>query len=392
MILRPTLLRRLALGLCVVALRVLGQTTDTVRLDLFHTPGCTECEQVKRCVLPEITERFEGLYELVWHDMTQSETIPLLVAYQQRCNNRDNGRVSIIVDHTEFLSGYATISTGLCDRINEALINRQRPEWKPPSPPALEGAKAKNVVRQRASTLTFSVVAIGGLLDGINPCAISTLIFFMSILAVSKATRRTRLLVGISFIAASFAVYLALGLGFLYAFRQAPNFALVKKVIEVALGLCMIPLALLSFRDAFRFRKSQRPDDVTLQIPKKIKDRIHSFMNSRLGASGPVVGGIVTGAGVTILESVCTGQSYVPVLMYMVKGNCSDLCSWLLLITYNLLFVLPLTVVFVCFHRGMQLKSLILWSRNNLVIAKILLGCFFAAMAVLLLWHNGGHH
>ena len=153
----------------------------------------------------------------------------------------------------------------------------------------------------------------------------------------------------------------------------------------------MIPLAALSFRDALRFRKSHRPGDVTLQIPKKIKDRIHSFMNSRLGASGPVVGGLVTGAGVTVLESVCTGQSYVPVLMYMVKGNCSDLCSWVLLVTYNLLFVLPLTIVFICFHRGMQLKALISWSRDNLVVAKILLGFFFAAMAVLLLWHNGGH-
>jgi cytochrome c biogenesis protein CcdA len=100
----------------------------------------------------------------------------------------------------------------------------------------------------------------------------------------------------------------------------------------------------------------------------------------------PILGGVVTGAGVTILESVCTGQSYVPVLMYMLKDNPSDLCSWLLLVTYNLLFVLPLAVVFICFHRGMQLKVLVDWSKRNLVVVKLLLGLFFAAMAVLLLW------
>lgn len=381
-----------ALFLTFADMTARADMTSQVRLDLFYSPGCTECEHVKREVFPELESRFEGFYELVWHDMTKSETIPLLVAYQERCKNSDNGRVSIVVDHTGFLSGYEVISTGLLDRVDEALVQRQDPQWKPPTPPALQDKQASTaVVKQRASALTFSVVAAGGLLDGFNPCAISTLIFFMSVLAVAKATRRTRLLVGVSFIGASFAVYMALGLGFLFAFRQAPNFPLVKKVVEIVLGLCMIPLAALSFRDAFRFRKSHRPDDVTLQIPKKIKERIHSFMNSRLGVGGPIIGGLVTGAGVTILESVCTGQSYVPVLMYMLKQNCSDFWSWMLLITYNLLFVLPLAVVFYSFHRGMQLKSLISWSRNNLVIVKILLGIFFTAMAILLLWHNGGH-
>ncbi len=360
---------------------------EKVRLDLFFSPGCTECEHVKREVFPELTTQFESFYELFSHDMTQSETIPLLVAYQERCGNTENGRVSIVVDHTVFLSGYETISTGLFDRVNEALVARQDPQWVAPRPPLEEKGKgtAEKAVRERASGLTFSVVALGGLLDGFNPCAISTLIFFMSVLAVAKATRRTRLLVGVSFISASFFVYMALGLGFLYAFRQVPNFSVVKKTVEIVLGLCMIPLAVFSFRDAFRFRKSQRPDDVTLQIPKKIKERIHAFMNTRLGWGGPVIGGLVTGAGVTVLESVCTGQSYVPVLMYMLKTDSSDCCSWVLLITYNLLFVLPLAVVFVCFHRGMQLKALIAWSRRNLVVVKIFLGLFFTAMAILLL-------
>lgn len=359
-----------------------------VRLDFFYSPGCTECEQVKKEVLPQLSKRFRDSYELFMHDMTEAETIPLLIAYQDRCGNTDNGRVSLVVDHTVFISGYEAAATGLVDQVSAALQRRGEPGWKfPRSPFDTDDEDAKvEIVRQRAGGMTFSVVAIGGLLDGLNPCAISTLIFFMSVLVVTKASRRTRLLVGVSFISASFLVYTALGLGVMYAFRQAPNFALTKKVVEIILGLCMLPLAFLSCRDALRFRKSQRPSDVTLQIPKKTKERIHRFMNSRLGWGGPVLGGLVTGAGVTVLESVCTGQSYVPVLMYMLKQDCTDFCIWVLLIIYNLLFVLPLAVVFVCFHRGMELKSLITWSRKNLVAVKILLGFFFAAMAVLLLW------
>jgi len=380
---------RLALVLGVVlsvcASAVGAGSADQVRLDLFFSTGCTECERVEREVLPELEELFDGMYELVRHDMLQAETIPLLVAYQERCDNHDNGRVSIVVDHTVFLSGYEAIAAELLERVNAALEARQDPAWRMPQAPDLSEDEADEVVRRKASGLTFSVVALGGLLDGFNPCAISTLIFFMSVLAVARAAPRTRLLVGVSFISASFLVYMGLGLGFLYVFRQAPSFTTVKRVVETVLGLCMIPLALFSFRDAFRFRKSQRADDVTLQIPKAFKTRIHSLMRSRLGTGGSILSGLVTGAGVTVLESVCTGQSYVPVLMYMLKKDCSNFCVWLLLIVYNLLFVLPLAVVFVCFHRGMQLTALIEWSKRNLVVVKILLGLFFSAMAVLLL-------
>ena len=380
-----------ALLLAGAVFSVRADVAGQVRLDLFFSPGCTECERVKKDVFPELEAQFEGLYEIVWHDMTKSETVPLLIAYQERCNNKDNGRVSLVVDHTAFLSGYETISTGLFDRVNESLVARQAPQWKLAPPPSVEGEKGAAVVKDHADRFTFAVVALGGLVDGFNPCAISTLIFFMSLLAVAKVSKMTRLLVGISFITSSFVVYTALGLGFLFAFRHAPNFPLVKKVIEVMLGLCMIPLAVLSFRDAFRFGKTQRPTDVTLQIPKKVKDQIHAFMNSRLGVGGPVIGGFVTGAGVTILESVCTGQSYVPTLMYILKTDNVNFMVWCMLITYNLLFILPLAAVFFCFHRGMQLKALISWSKENLVIAKILLGLFFAAMAVLLLWPKHLH-
>lgn len=382
------IIRVAVLALAGLAFCARADIDSQVRLDFFFAPGCSECDRVKKEVLPTLRSRFRGSYELFSHDTTQAETIPLLIAYQDSCGNTDNGRVSLVVDHTVFLSGYEAAATGLVDQVSAALRRRGEPGWKAPRSPfdAEEEVSEVEIVRQRASGLTFSVVAIGGLLDGFNPCAISTLIFFMSVLVVTKAAKRTRLLVGISFISASFLVYTGLGLGFLYVFRQAPNFALTKKIVETILGLCMLPLAYLSFRDAVRFRKSQRPSDVTLQIPKKTKERIHRFMNSRLGWGGPVLGGFVTGAGVTVLESVCTGQSYVPVLMYMLKQDCTDICFWMLLITYNLLFVMPLALVFICFHRGMELKALIAWSRRNLVAVKILFGVFFVAMAVLLLW------
>ena len=374
----------LALGLAAT-LHCAAQEETPVQLDMFFSPGCEECERVKTIVLPEVEELFAGQYDRRRHDITQAENIPLLTVYKERCGNRENGKVSIVVDHHIFFSGYSAISTGLVACIDGALVQRQLPGWTLPPAPDLENGEAEKVVRECADGMTFSVVALGGLIDGINPCAISTLIFFISILVVAKVEKKIRLLVGLSFILASFVVYMSMGLGFIFALRQAPNFLTVRRVVEFIIGVGMIPLAYLSFRDAFRFYRTERPEHVTLQIPKGIKRRINSYMNSRMGVGGPIIGGLVTGAGVTILESVCTGQSYIPVLMYMLKRDLTDLCSWVLLTLYNLLFVLPLVIVFVCFHYGMEVTSLISWSKRNLVIAKILLGIFFTAMALLLL-------
>ncbi len=359
---------------------------DRIDLDFFFSPGCSECARVEQTVLPKLDARFKDRYVLVRHDLTQTETIPLLIAYQDRCHNIDNGRVSIVVDHTVYLSGYDVIATGLCDRVQEALARHQHPGWKPEPPPDMDRKETRSAVTEHARGLTLSVVVIGGLLDGFNPCAISTLILFMSVLIIAQADRKTRLFVGLSFIGAAFVVYTGLGLGVLYIFRKAPHFAYVKRLVEIGLGLGMFPLALLSFRDAARFHKSRRPTDVTLQLPKRIKARIHSVLTTRLTVGASLLGGAAAGAIVTLLESVCTGQSYVPVLMYLLKSDVTDISAWGFLLLYNAFFVLPLVVVFGCFHCGLQLRTLIEWSKRNLVAIKLLLGLFFAAMAVLLLW------
>jgi len=374
-------------GVAALCLSASAASETQVQLDFFFSPGCTECAAVKADVFPVLEERFGDLYEIVPHDLHAVTNVPLLVAYQQRLGGgRDNARVSIAVDRSVLLNGYAVIATGLVDQIDAALLRRQEPDWAIPPPILADAAAAGQVVARQAGVLTFSVVAFGGLLDGFNPCAISTLIFFMSLLGVAKVGPRIRLLVGLSFIAASFAVYMALGLGFFYALRAAPDFAGVKRLFELAMGLAMLPLAWFSFRDAFRFRRSGRAEDVTLQIPKAIKSRMHWVMRDGLGVGGPILGGLLTGAAVTVLESVCTGQSYVPILMYMLKNGGSQPRVWCMLVLYNLLFVAPLVVVFICFHRGMQLQTLIAWSRRNLVVAKILLGVFFLSMAALLLY------
>ena len=85
--------------------------------------------------------------------------------------------------------------------------------------------------------------------------------------------------------------------------------------IEIVLIALLLLFALLSFRDAWRFRRSGKSSSVTLQLPEKVKNRIHAVMWSGLKFRYLLPGAFTVGVLVTVLESVCTGQVYLPTLV-----------------------------------------------------------------------------
>ena len=90
------------------------------------------------------------------------------------------------------------------------------------------------------------------------------------------------------------------------------------------------------------------------------------------------------GSAVTALESVCTGQVYVPTLMVVVKGGFSAR-AWGYLLAYNAMFVLPLAGAFALSYAGLRTETLLRWSRREVVWARLGLGAFFLGMAGVIL-------
>ena len=147
--------------------------------------------------------------------------------------------------------------------------------------------KPQQLAQERARQFTLPAVLLAGFIDGPNPCAIGTLVFFMSLLAVSKITGRKLLLVGIVFCFASFVTYMAIGFGLLRFLHAFSGFPATQRAIEVLMTLLLAVFAFLSFRDAYRFRQDQNPAEVSLQLPKGIKDRISQDSAERVMQDEP---------------------------------------------------------------------------------------------------------
>ena len=84
------------------------------------------------------------------------------------------------------------------------------------------------------------------------------------------------------------------------------------------------------------------------------------------------------------MEFACTGQVYFPVIMaIMAKGFTPK--AFMLLIIYNVCFILPLLLVTAVALRGAGIKSLSDWARTHVFGTKIAMSAIFAIIAMAML-------
>jgi len=352
-----------------------------VEIDYFYEAGCPECIRVRERILPDLKAKFDGLYTLRMYNIAVESNVVRMLAFREKLHVVGNKPVWMVVDYTHILNGYSRIEDGLFDCVNEAIAVRLDPEWKPPEPIEVDFSKA--VMGAMKNLAGIGVVA-AGLSDGINPCAIGVLVFFISVLSVSGLRGRQLLFAGIPFCLGSFAAYFLLGLGLLHVLRMWAGIDLLYRGMEWAMAALLVVLAVLSFKDAWAYVRTGRESALTLKLGDWLRNRIHRLIRDGVRAGRIVPAAFVLGALVTLLEAPCTGQAYLPALVLMIRNSISvgSALGWLVL--YNLLFIVPLFVVFGLVYFGTGTERLVGWSRRNVPIAKILLGAVFLLLAVLL--------
>jgi hypothetical protein len=310
------------------------------------------------------------------------------VQYQEHLGIRENEDVCMIIDYRHVLNGFESIRTGLFNRMDACVAAHLAPDYRPPASPVADADPVveSRLIDRRLAGLTLPLVIVGGLTDGINPCAVAGLVFFLSLLSLARAPARVIVWTGIAFCAATYLTYFLIGFGLLRALYLLSGFARLRQGIEIGMAIMLAALAAISFLDAFRYHRTGDADRVLLQLPAGLKRFAHSLISRGLRSRRLPLAGAGLGAAVTIVESVCTGQAYLPTLVVAIKsGNSAGLAlSYLAL--YNLMFVLPLAIALVLTCRGLTSRRLLAWSRRNVTAAKLLLGIFFLCLLAMLVY------
>ena len=243
---------------------------------------------------------------------------------------------------------------------------------------------AESEIVKRFSAFGTLAVAGAGLLDGINPCAFATIVFFISYLSLVGRSRKEMLAAGGAFAAAVFVTYLLLGMGLLKFLSFLNEFSVVAKCVYLVAAIGTFTLAFLSLYDAIK-AKQGKVKEMTLQLPKSLKQRIHKVIREQTRTSSVIIGALVIGFAISALELVCTGQVYLPTITFVmgVEGMRANALAYLIL--YNLMFIAPLLVVFGFVYWGttsMQLGGVL---QQHLMPVKLGTGVLLFGLGVWLL-------
>jgi cytochrome c biogenesis protein CcdA len=92
---------------------------------------------------------------------------------------------------------------------------------------------------------------------------------------------------------------------------------------------------------------------------------------------------ILTAFLITLLEAVCTGQVYLPVIALVFRSGEHFASSLLYLLWYNLVFVMPLLLIWLLVYAGVTSKSLSDWLTQNSSTLKLLLAAVYLIFAVI---------
>ena len=192
-------------------------------------------------------------------------------------------------------------------------------------------------------------------------------------------------MVGFSFCAGVFLAYVLFGVGLSFLLDTISDMLWLKKAIYGFFAVAALVLAIGHLRDALRVRSGGKPSDMSLGLSntthRKIHDRIKNLTEHRSWLMLPAA--VLLGVIVSSMELACTGQIYLPTLA-AINAAGINLRAFLLLILYNLCFILPLVVITGMAIAGIGTKAVAAWGRKHVATTKIAMAALFIAIAVVM--------
>ena len=169
-------------------------TAGPLRIVYFHSPSCSECRRVKN-FLPQITNRWGDRITLELRSVDDINVFDELFTYEKHYKATVAAPPAIFVGDRALVGDVVIIKQ--LDATIENALAKGIATFCPPKPEAAPSDKAvpaeqeavPSEILSRFESFAPAAVAVAGLIDGVNPCAFTTIVFFLSMLAYLKRTR-----------------------------------------------------------------------------------------------------------------------------------------------------------------------------------------------------------
>ncbi len=350
-----------------------------LELHLFWTPGCSHCRELRDYTVRPLVEEYPQLdyHEYDLSDPASKET--LVEFYINYAVPEDYWAASSVA----FIGDLYYIGTDEVEAklpmVVEKLLEEgwEVPdEWKP--------ADARTRLVNIFDRFGASAVAAAGLADGVNPCALAALIFLLSLLSVSGRSSNEILATGLLFAAGVFIAYFGVGLGIFRGLQALSGFDLAAQILYPAAALATLALTVVTLRD-YQYAKRGSPEEMSLRLPMPLLKAEHRVTRTLLRGRWFLLLAVIAGAAVSLLELFCTGQIYLPTLVYLSgRGELLERVIPMLAL-YVVMFTLPVIVLTVLVWAGVSSKRLRDWARDHTATSKLAMTIVFALLTLALI-------
>lgn len=234
-------------------------------------------------------------------------------------------------------------------------------------------------------TIEWPGIVASGLIDGLNPCAFATIIFFISYLTLSKRKGKEILITGACFTIGIFLAYFLIGIA-LYKVMDLikDQLAIAGKILYGLIAVVCLYMAYMNIRDYIKVRNGDL-SDMDMKLPEPLRKRINATIRDGQKATNYYIGAFVTGVLISFIELACTGQIYFPVIVAMMSVPTLKVKAMSYLLLYNLMFIVPLIIVFFLAYNGTTSKDLTNFLKKHAASVKIGMAVLFLALAIWLL-------
>ncbi len=316
-----------------------------IHMAYFAEVGCSECDRVS-LALKHLQDQFPTL---MVHEMDIAKDLSVNLCLSERLGVPEEKRhdaPAVFVG-----SGYLVDRDIQYERLVELV------SWYTAGGAAATWETCEPQVRLPAPPPWWAVI-VPGMIDGINPCAFATIVFFVSYLTLLGRKRHEILMVGLSFALAVFLSYLTFGMLLREVLAGLVGVVgpVLRPILNLTSALVCLTLAVLSLDDYRKARRGQAKD-MALRLPDRLRRWVNAAVRRSTNARVFVLSSFVSGVVVSFIELACTGQVYVPIIQGL-SDPAYQAQSTLDLIVYCLAFIAPLVAVFVATYTGTSSRQL----------------------------------
>lgn len=329
----------------------------------FYSDSCSHCEKVKP-VIANISARYPDLRLSQLEINHNADNRQLFNDISSRYGIANPGVPTVFIGN-----GVLIGESEITNRFEHAILaERQRIASGVPANPV---NLTPVIPGSQPATPAFSpyMVVFAALVDSMNPCGLSVLVFLLISMAAAGGRKRI-LLVGGVYIAAMFLFHLLVGIGLFSAFALSG----LSKPFSIIGGIIALVLGIITLADVLRNRETY-----LLSIPESGKGLLGSYIRKATLPAAFILG-ILAG----ILGFSCTGGIYISILGLMGRDmTVMTGLPWLVL--YNIVFVLPLVLVTLFAAYGISPERAERWRTGNKRMIRVIIGVILVALGLLIL-------